>query len=115
MPAYQRRKGIRVELEEVHAWQAVGFKDAKRHLESQAAEADEGRDLDNTGCFLVQVKGGKQVPKKVYDALEQVKPKEGHYQIAVLKRDNKKRIICMYHDDFMELLRLMILEGIIKT
>lgn len=96
-------------------FQELGFKEAKRHLEYQSSEAEDGRDLDHTGPFLVQCKVGGQVPSLAYRALDQLKDKEGKHKLAVMKKDRKKTLVVMEWDTFAELTRSMILEGIIKV
>lgn len=115
MSKYQRTKGHSFERKTAILFQSLGFKDAKRHLEFQTSEADEGRDLDNTGFFNVQCKVGAQVPVKIYQALEQIKDSKGKHRLAVMKRDGKQPIVAMEWDTFAELTRSMILEGIIKV
>ena len=114
MSAYQRTKGHGFERTVSLWFRELGFKNAKRHLETQSQEAEEGRDLDHTGIFDVQCKVGKNLPNP-YTILEQIQDKKGQIKLGIMKRDQKPEVICMYREDFKELLQSMIREGIIKT
>lgn len=77
------------------------YPEAKRHLESQAQEAL-GYDLDNTGPFLIQCKRYKQYAP--INKIEEIKPSKGIHAL-ITKADRKPDIICLYLDDFLEILK----------
>jgi|TARA_Y100000296_G_C5170608_1_gene257095 hypothetical protein len=108
----QRTKGQRGEREACKLLREI-FPRACRHLEFQIQEAEEGRDIDNTGDFAIQVKVGQQVPKKPYDFIEQIRDDYDSIPVVMMKRDRKRWLVEMYADDFIEMLMSMKKEGII--
>ena len=112
MAKLSRAKGKRGELECVHYWKDI-FPDAHRHLEFQEKEADEGFDVWLDHWNVAQVKVGQQVPKKVYQYIEQMKPKEGRFGFVQMKRDRKPWLIVMYADDFKNWLAILKEKGVI--
>lgn len=83
-----RTKGSYYELYLAHLFQEYGWEDAKRHLEFQGAEAEEGRDLDNTQPWAVQAKCWATTPS--ITALEQVQTSaEYPLPVAILKRSKR--------------------------
>jgi hypothetical protein len=99
----QRTKGIKGELEVVHFWKDV-FPDARRNFEFRASEAEDGVDVILDDRNAIQVKIGSQVPKKVYDYIEQIKHKKGRLSWVQMRRDNKEPLIVMRAKDFKELI-----------
>lgn len=83
--AHSRNKGKAYENQIAKLFRKAGWVDAKRHLEFQSGEAEEGRDLDNTQPFAVQAKCWKSTPSIM--ALNEVRP-GGDYiiPVAFLKR-----------------------------
>lgn len=105
-----RRKGHGEERKLALHWRANGlFPDAKRHLEYQSQEAKEGVDLDNTACFDVQIKVGKQVPKFLYTIINQIRNQAGQYKVGVVRRDNEKPLVVMPLKDWEELAKKFLL------
>lgn len=107
-----RRKGHGAERELVGIFKSI-FPDVKRHLEFQKQEAEAGVDLDNTNPFLIQSKIGKQVPKKNYQFLAQIKDKKGQYKLVVCRRDREKWLAIMDFDDFFELVQMLKVNNIL--
>ena len=103
MGKQQRDKGKRGELGAVHHWQDV-FPDAHRYLEFQKGEAERGIDVILNDKMGIQVKVGNQVPKKVYDFLEQIQNKDGELNWVECKRDNKKWVAILRWEDFKKLI-----------
>jgi len=63
----------------------MGWLDAKRHLEYQGVEAEEGRDLDGTQPFAVQAKCWARNPS--IGAIEEIVPTDEYpIPVAILKR-----------------------------
>jgi hypothetical protein len=86
-----RDKGARYENEIAHLFRLLGFDGAKRHLEFQSEEADEGRDLDGTFPFAVQCKCWAKTPS--ISCIEQIVPtNEYPLPIAFLKRTQSKGV-----------------------
>jgi len=80
-----RNKGKNYENFIANLFRLAGFPNAKRHLEFQGQEAEEGRDLDGTQPFAVQIKCWKKAPP--ITAILQVNPSENYtFPIAILKR-----------------------------
>lgn len=103
MSKTQRNKGRRGEYEVRDLLKPV-FPNVQRHLEFQTHEAEKGIDLTGTQPFDIQVKIGQQVPKKIYDFIEQVKSGDLNIPVVICKRDRKKYLAVMYVDDFIELI-----------
>jgi len=108
---YQRQKGQRGEREACKLLQDI-YPGCRRRLEFQSAVADAGIDIDNTGFLDIQVKIGKQVPKKVYDFINQIKPRDGQYKVVMMKRDNEKWLVILELNDLIELLNILKVEEI---
>jgi hypothetical protein len=84
-----RVKGAAYERALAKLFREYGFDNAKRHLEFQSEEADEGRDLDGTQPFAVQAKCWKSTPS--IEALNQIKPNDEYpIPVAILKRTQVK-------------------------
>lgn len=84
-----RIKGAAYERHIARLFRRIGFPDAKRHLEFQSDEAEEGRDLDGTQPFAIQCKCWKSTPS--ISAIDEVTPtKEYPIRMAILKRTMSK-------------------------
>ena len=80
-----RRKGAAYEREVANLFKELGWEDAKRHLEYQPDEAEEGRDLDGTQPFAVQAKCWGKTPS--ITAIEEITVSEEYpIPLAILKR-----------------------------
>lgn len=102
MSKLSRTKGHSYEREIAIAFRKVGFKDAKRHLEYQACEA-QGIDLDGTGKFKVQCKRGRgYAPINRIEEI-QVDPIEGGIPVLVTRADNKESMAVLTLKDFLDL------------
>lgn len=80
------------------------YKDAKRHLEYQASEAN-GVDVVNVGPYLVQCKRNRG-----YAAINKIKeikvdPIEGGVPILITKGDNEEPLVVFSFEHFLELLK----------
>ena len=80
------------------------FPNAHRHLEFQAKEAERGIDVILDDKHGIQVKIGKQVPKKVYDFIEQIQGREGELNWVECRRDRADWLVILKADDFREIL-----------
>ena len=98
-----RNKGLNFERKLAVEFRELGWPKAKRHLESQAVEAEKGIDLEHTEPFLVQCKAhAKYAP---LTAIQQVKPQEGGIPLLITKGDRQRPIVAMYWDDFKKLIK----------
>lgn len=89
-----RRKGAKYENHIAHLFTLIGWENAKRHLEYQFEEAQEGRDLDGTQPFAVQAKHWKKAPP--ITTINQVTPSEEYpLRIAVLKQTYGVEVVVM--------------------
>lgn len=80
-----RRKGANYEREIANVFKEMGWTEAKRHLEYQSLEAEEGRDLDGTQPFAVQAKCWSKTPS--ITAIDEITASEDFpIPLAVLKR-----------------------------
>jgi hypothetical protein len=89
-----RNKGRRLEQEAVNAFKSHDVP-AKRISMMETAGEDKG-DLEVGGCWTIEVKGGDQVPKFIYDAIKN----PGH--LLVCKRDRKQWKIVMDLEWFLD-------------
>ena len=84
-----RRKGAAYERHLANLFKNIGYPDAKRHLEFQGQEAEEGRDLDGTQPLAIQAKCWKSTPS--IEAINQIVPSEEYpIRVAILKRTQSK-------------------------
>lgn len=106
-----RQKGKRIEREFAKLLRDL-FPDIRRNAGVQSQSG--GVDLENTGCFNFEVKGGK-LPTKNEQMLDQANSEgsEENYSVVLARRDNCKPYVMMRFDDFKQLLDLMRAEGII--
>lgn len=80
-----RTKGAAYEQELARLFREYGWTEAKRHLEFQDEEAEEGRDLDGTQPFAIQAKCWATTPS--ITAIQQVVTSEEYIiPVAILKR-----------------------------
>lgn len=104
-----RRKGASYEREIAQLFRELGWPDAKRHLEYQDDEAEEGRDLDGTYPFAVQCKCWKSTPS--IQAIKEITTTDAYpIPLAILKRTQSKgveglEVAVMPLDVFMAMLR----------
>lgn len=106
-----QKKGKRIELFFAKKLREI-FPEVRRtgFLQSQSG----GVDLENTGCFNFEVKGGK-LPKKNEQMLEQIKQegKPENYDVVLCKRDRCQPYVMMPLADFLEILHKLKKEGVI--
>lgn len=111
-----RNKGAAYERHLAKIFQGMGFDNAKRHLEFQGQEAEEGRDLDGTQPFAVQAKCWGKTPS--ISAINQVMPTDSYpLPVAVLKRTQSKgvkglEVAVMPLDLFVALIKTLYDAGI---
>lgn len=96
----ERNKGLSYEREVANKLKDV-FPQAKRHLEFQKEECN-GVDLDNTGNLLIQCKRGKKYAP--LSKIKEIQPSNGIHCL-VTRGDGGKSIVCLYLDDFIEILK----------
>lgn len=91
MGKMSRRKGHGYENYIAGLFRENGWEDAKRHLEFQMVEAEEGRDLDNTQPFAIQCKHLKRTPS--IQVINELKVTYDYpLRVAILKRTRSKGI-----------------------
>lgn len=95
---YVRSKGAAFERDIANKIKHI-YPDAKRHLESQAAEAAKGIDLDNTGEFGIQCKAYAK-----YAPITKIQEVKHGTPVLITKGNNLKPVACMYLDDWIKLL-----------
>ena len=106
MAKYQRDKGRRAEQEVVKFWKDI-FPDAKRHWEFTDEEAQAGIDVVLDSWTGVQVKVGRQVPKKIYCFLDQMEWDDNCLKFVQCKRDYHEWLVILKAEDFKMLLALL--------
>lgn len=104
--AYARTRGHTFERAVANRLKEEGlYPEAKRHLENQAAEAL-GFDIDNTEPYYIQCKRNKQyAPITKLEEVQLNKLPDEAVPVLVTKGDRKKEVVCLYLDDFIDLLK----------
>jgi len=93
-----RRRGHQFEREVAIDLRAVGFHDAKRHLEYQKEEVV-GVDIDNTGQFKIQCKAKNNSPN-IPAVFKEIKhDKDNDIPVVVFKVTNKGEYACFKWED----------------
>lgn len=113
MPVNSRQKGKRIERYFSTALKAI-FPEIRRNAGVQSQSG--GVDLENTGCFDIEVKGGKQCNiSKVKGWIDQIERegKKDNYKLVLVKPDREKEYVILPFVDFLEILSSMKREGII--
>jgi len=116
--ADSRSKGKNYENYIARMFREAGWTDAKRHLEFQSEEAAEGRDLDNTEPFAVQVKCWKKAPP--ITAIMEIVPDDSYaHPVAILKRTRSVgvpavEVAVIDLDIFMRMLFLLREHGFVE-
>ena len=113
-----RNKGKSYENYIAKLFHLIGWPVAKRHLEYQSEEAVEGRDLDNTEPFAVQIKCWKKAPP-ITAILETLPFGDYVFPLAVLKRTRSVgvptlEVAVMDFDIFMRMLFLLRENGLLE-
>ncbi len=113
-----RNKGKSYENYIARIFREAGWPAAKRHLEYQSEEAVEGRDLDNTEPFAVQIKCWKKAPP--ITTILEVEPDGDYYwPVAILKRTRSANastleVAVIELDVFMRMLLLLKSERLLE-
>lgn len=108
-----RQKGKRIERNIAGRLRHI-FPDIRRNAGTQSQSG--GVDLENTGCFNIEVKGGKSYKSKMIRSIIDQAESEGkdeNYTLAIVSPDREEPYIIMPLDDFVEVLGKMKAEGII--
>jgi len=111
-----RRKGANYEREVANLFKDLGWEDAKRHLEYQSPEAEEGRDLDGTQPFAVQAKCWGKCPS--ITAIEEIAPSQEYpIPLAILKRSKVGQepleVAVLHLKHFTVLVELLVENGLL--
>lgn len=112
-----RNKGKGFENDVARRWRVV-YPNAKRHLEFQSAEAEEGRDVDNTQPFALQAKCWKSTPS--IQAIEQIRLGNGYtIRCAILKRTRSAgrpglEVAVVDHHIMLKMVKLLIDNNLIE-
>jgi hypothetical protein len=96
-----RNKGIEFERFLVRKFRQAGFLQAKRHMESQEAEA-QGFDIDNLGPLRVQAKRHKEYAP-ISTLFDVVKAPES-VPVLITKPDEGPAVACLLLSDFLRIL-----------
>ena len=108
-----RRKGKRIERWFANELKAV-FEAVRRNAGTQSQSG--GVDLENTGCFNMEIKGGKSYCYKgIRDMLDQIR-EEGNpenFDCVLVKPHYEEPYALMPFDDFLAILNLMKKEGLL--
>lgn len=106
-----RTKGHQYERDIAKDFQKLGWDKCKRHLESQAAEAEEGRDLDHTEPFIVQCKARMDyVP---VNTINEIKKRGSQYPLLITKGDRKPAMAVMYWEDLKEIIQMLVQSDVL--
>jgi hypothetical protein len=100
---HSRNKGHNFERSVVQEFRDMGWKEAKRHLETQWDSVELGIDLDGTEPYAIQCKRlrGYAPMNKLFEVTE----KPGRVPILISKADRQPTLACMYWEDLKKLIR----------
>jgi len=89
------------------------FPGVRRNFYTQTRSG--GRDMENTGAFSFECKGGKSYKSKmIRKILDQAEAEaEGKWAVGLVKPDREPAYAVMPFDDFVEILAIMKSEGIL--
>jgi len=108
-----RQKGKRFERKLATTLRPI-FPSVRRNAGTQSQSG--GVDLEETGIFDFEVKGGKAYKSKmVRDVLTQVQTEgtKEHLKVAVMYPDREEPYIMIPLNDFMEILGMLKREGVV--
>lgn len=105
-----KQKGKRIELEFVNFLKKGGFH-ARRSQQYCGANSDADVECEELLNFHLEVKGGQQVPSKVYKFMEQAIEdsgivKEPKVPICILKRDREDFLVVMRGEEWLKLVSM---------
>ncbi len=84
------------------------FPDARRHLEYQDSEAL-GRDIANSGDYLIQCKRGRRYASLSAIKEIQICPIEGGIPVLITRGDNTEALACLPFTHFLKLIKHSVL------
>jgi hypothetical protein len=101
-----RQKGLQFERDVANALGHI-FPEAKRHLEMQADEAQEKRDIDNTGIFLFQCKNHQNYCS--IGTINEIKVRDpNHIPVLVTKGNKMEPMAVLPFEKFVTLLEMVV-------
>lgn len=103
MGKMQRIKGHSFERYIANFFKPI-FPDARRHLEFQSEEAEQGVDISNTGRYKIQCKKYKKYCS--ITKIEEINAKENDVPILITEGDRKRTVAVLYLDDLFELIKI---------
>ena len=110
-PINARRAGHAYERDLVNQFKELGFNAHTSRYANRMLD-DAGVDLVGTDPFSIQAKRWKSAPS--YHEVLAKMPKDSNYNVIFHKRPNKGEVVVMEKADFMELVEMLINEGVIK-
>ena len=108
-----RAKGHSFERQIAKLFRDMGFPCTTSRLSSKERD-DSGFDLCGTGMFNVQLKAVERLGS-YHEILSSMKEEKGKHKIVIHKRNNKGSVVVMELGAAMELLEMMIQNGVVKT
>lgn len=107
-----RAKGHNYELQVVKLFKELGWDCVTSRSESKRTD-DAGVDLCYTAPFQVQAKCWESAPS-YHKVLASMPQKKGTYNLLFHKRNRQGSVVVMSQEDFVELLEMLIYNGVIK-
>lgn len=108
-----RAKGNKYELAVAKIFQELGWNECVSSRSESKRTDDAGIDLCYTKPFQIQAKAWERAPS-YHDVLAAMPKKRGTYNLIFHKRNYKQPVVVMSQDDFLNILQLLIKNGIIK-
>lgn len=108
-----RNKGHAYERTIVQLFKELGWPDACTSRSESKRKDDEGIDCCYTDPFQIQAKAVEKLGS-YHAILEKMKRRKGMYNLIFHKRNRQGTIVAMELDDFLEILQMLIKNGIIK-
>ena len=112
MPNKNRNKGHSFERKIAQLFRSLGWNCTTSRYSSKELD-DQKIDLCGTDPFVVQAKAVERLGT-LHSVLAEMPEEKGKYNVVFHKLNRKGTIVAMAQDDFIELLEMLIGNGIIK-
>lgn len=108
-----KAKGNNYELQIVRLMKSLGYESCSTSRLSSREQDNLGVDLCGTGCWNIQCKAWESAPS-YHKVLASMPKKNGNYNLLFHKRNRSGSVVVMSQEDFVEILQMLIHNGVIK-
>lgn len=109
-----KKKGNKYECDIAKVFRDLGYSHCQTARYESKFLDDNKVDLTNTGSFHVQTKAQEKSPP-YHTLLKEMLQREGKRNIIFHKRNRKGTVVVMSQEDFIDILKLLIDNGLEKT